>query len=504
MAVKADKPGKPDTKVEVAVVAAPALDWRGLRLWQIQPIRDALVLVGIVGLIYIGYLCSIVTVPMLLALMLAYLFEPAIAWVTRRYRWVSRQGAAVAIIVLAVVLVVVPVTVGLGFAVVQGTSLVGTVARNTGLVVTSVRAETPQERAEASARLPRSLQDVGRWLSELRTEVEAFRALRGEQASPPPSAPVPPPGAPIEGSTLVPVPDPALAIPEADAERAAVQPLAPERVARRDRDFPEWKVRLYEGLEWTIGWVQHNAQALAKHVGEQALGTGVVAFGAVVAGVTKIGFLVFTAFLTAFFFYFFSTSYGAVLDFWEDLIPERKRHRVIDLVRQMDRVVAGFVRGRITICFILAVYMTIAYWLIGVPTPLVLGPAIGLLFVVPFVHVIGVPIAIVLMAIEPGGGMGWQQQWWWIVFAPVAVYVGAQLLDDWLLSPLIQGKTTGMDTPTILFASFAGGALGGVYGLLLAIPVAACIRILLKEVFWPRFRAWGKGKERDFLPIGRE
>jgi len=108
------------------------------------------------------------------------------------------------------------------------------------------------------------------------------------------------------------------------------------------------------------------------------------------------------------------------------------------------------------------------------------------------------------MGIVRGGGMGWQQQWWWIVFAPVAVYVGAQLLDDWLLSPLIQGKTTGMDTPTILFASFAGGALGGVYGLLLAIPVAACIRILLKEVFWPRFRAWGKGKERDFLPIGRE
>ncbi len=60
-----------------------------------------------------------------------------------------------------------------------------------------------------------------------------------------------------------------------------------------------------------------------------------------------------------------------------------------------------------------------------------------------------------------------------------------------------------MDTPTILFASIAGGALMGVYGLLLAIPVAACLKILLRELFWPRFKAWSEGEEKDFLPIGR-
>jgi predicted PurR-regulated permease PerM len=84
------------------------------------------------------------------------------------------------------------------------------------------------------------------------------------------------------------------------------------------------------------------------------------------------------------------------------------------------------------------------------------------------------------------------------------VYVCAQLLDDWVLTPTIQGKTTDLSIPLILFASIAGGALAGIYGLLIAIPAAACLKIVLDEVVWPKFKAWAAGRERDFLPIGRE
>jgi len=50
-----------------------------------------------------------------------------------------------------------------------------------------------------------------------------------------------------------------------------------------------------------------------------------------------------------------------------------------------------------------------------------------------------------------------------------------------------------------------GGKLKGPDpGVLIAVPVAACLKILLKEVFWPRFQAWAEGRERDFLPIARE
>ncbi|MEC9373374.1 MAG: AI-2E family transporter, partial [Planctomycetota bacterium] len=62
-----------------------------------QPVRDVLVGLAIFGLLYLGYVLSVVTVPLLLALALAYLLEPVVKWLARR-RWISRQGAAAGLI----------------------------------------------------------------------------------------------------------------------------------------------------------------------------------------------------------------------------------------------------------------------------------------------------------------------------------------------------------------------------------------------------------------------
>ena len=166
---------------------------------------------------------------------------------------------------------------------------------------------------------------------------------------------------------------------------------------------------------------------------------------------------------------------------------------------QMDKVIAGFVRGRLTICFLLIVYYTLAYWVIGVPAWLVVGPIVGLLTLLPYAAGIGIPIAMLLLWLDPSAGL--RGEWYWIIGAPLAVHGFQQVMDDYFLTPKIQGDATGMDTPSILFASIAGGVLAGFYGLLLAIPVAACVKILLKELFWPRFRAWARGEKDDPLPI---
>ncbi|MDX2118328.1 MAG: AI-2E family transporter, partial [Planctomycetota bacterium] len=94
-------------------------DWKRLHLWQMQPVRDVLVLGAVFGVLWLGYSLSIVTVPMLIALALAYLFEPLVAWVTRK-RFASRGGAAAIIILLAAVLIIGPAVIGLTFGVAQG------------------------------------------------------------------------------------------------------------------------------------------------------------------------------------------------------------------------------------------------------------------------------------------------------------------------------------------------------------------------------------------------
>src|SRR5690606_7594610 len=116
---------------------------------------------------------------------------------------------------------------------------------------------------------------------------------------------------------------------------------------------PDRELDAYVMLDIAIAWIQNNAAAIGQALGRQALGTGAGAITAVWRSVNTVIGLGLTLFLTIFFFYFFSTGYGRVLAFWERLIPERKKGRVIDLLRQMDIVIAGFVRGRLTISAIL-------------------------------------------------------------------------------------------------------------------------------------------------------
>jgi predicted PurR-regulated permease PerM len=490
-------------------------------------VRDAMMIAGVIGLLYLGKVLSVVTVPMLLALLLAYLFEPLIrrAIVTRH---VSRQGAALAIIVLAGLLILIPLVVGSVVGIAQTATLAGNIAQKSGDLLKSIDEQaTESERLSARSRLQGSFWT---WssdnLNELREQIRDYRLHRdtvrsrthsgSDRPKSPITEPQPanPPRSPTQNESKAVDPearandgankdqeDPAVPEPGANPPESTPEINTDDPHALRDAyDMPAWKEQLYGVLDASIVWLRTNSSQVAQTLGKQAIGGGAQILQSAIGVLKSLGFVVFGAFLTAFFFYFFSTGWGRVLEFWEGLIPERRKGLVIDLLQKMDRVIAGFVRGRLTICFILSIYMTIAYALIGVPSAFVLGPIVGLLFIVPFAHVIGVPIAMLLMSLQPSE-IAWQNEWWWIVFAPLGVYMGAQFFDDYILSPMIQGKATNMDTPTILFASLAGGALGGVYGLLLAIPVAACIKILAQEIFWPRFRDWAQGKKPDFLPI---
>ncbi|MEM1424844.1 MAG: AI-2E family transporter [Planctomycetota bacterium] len=258
--------------------------------------------------------------------------------------------------------------------------------------------------------------------------------------------------------------------------------------------------RLGQRLVRSVGsWFDENRGSIGAEIGTGAveIGSWLVSFLARLAG-TLFG-LGFGAFLVLFFFFFFSTGLGQVKRFFERLVPRQNRKTVFSLASQMDAVIAAFIRGRLTIMAILATLFVVGYWLIGVPAPLLLGIGVGILSAVPYLSLVGVPVSIILMALEPG--TGFQASWWWIVGAPIGVYMIVQATDDYIWTPLIQGKATDMDTPTILFAVLGGGVLFGIYGVLVAIPVAACLKILIREVVWPKVVEWVEGRSKDPLPI---
>jgi predicted PurR-regulated permease PerM len=474
-------------------------EWRTVHFWQVQPIRDVMLIALLLGLLYLGYVLSIVTVPLLLAVLLAYLFEPTIARITRLGggRVFSRRTTVLGLIVGLVVLVALPVLAGVGYGVLQGAGFVNQQARNVRWLWASV--EHPEDETLRQMLPGPAWKQARDWLVELKAESDRARdqerqRLRGKSA--PRQAPPPAPGSGPPAADPAEPAAPSTGPPTGEPEGAAAERGPSPGVLEAPRPNPA-AVQVYRMLESLVAYLEEHSDALTLEVAQT--GAGAVGLALEVAG--RIGFVLFGAFLTMFFFYFVATSWSRVVLFLRNLIPVASRDRVVGLVRQMDEVIAGFVRGRLTICAIFVVYYTLAFWAIGVAMPLVVGPLVGLLCLVPYASMLSVPLGIGLGFVEPGL-FAFQREWWWVVGAPVVVYLLSQVLDDYVLTPRIQGNATGMSMPMILFASLSGGVLAGFYGLLLGIPVAACLLILVREVVWPRFREWTEGRARDPLPMG--
>lgn len=429
-----------------------------MHLWQIQPVRDVLLLLGVFGILYVGYLLSPLTVPILLALLLAYLFEPLVQRLTR-ISWVNRSMVAIAIIVAAFVLVVVPAAIGVGYGALSAASSVENAARQAMAVQRVVRSEDPSQGLD-------ELKGVWRTAAEYALEVLEERRLRR--------------GGEVEIA--------------ADLDGAEEDPYE----VLLDDAVPAGQRIVVSGIIYAVDWSEANWQAIR----DQLIRGGLTLLRTTLGGVKAVGLFGFGLFLTAFFFFFFCVGFGKLLSFTEQFIPREHHQRTIELLKKMDGVVSGFVRGRLTICVIQCVLFSVGYLIVGVPAAVIVGIGVGVLALVPYLALVGIPVSIVLMALDPGEGF--RGAWWWIVLAPTAVYVITQALDDYVLTPMIQGKATGLDTPTVLFCALAGGILAGFYGLLIAIPVGACVKILLTELVWPRVLEWARGERADPLPIGED
>jgi len=459
-------------------------EWARLHLWEIQPVRDVLLFLAILGVVWIGYRISIVTVPLMLALALAYLFEPLVRRFAKGSR-VRRRIAAGGLIFAVLVLVVVPAVLGLIWAVTSGFSVATNFQQRLVTMRRIVYQQAPPSQEELDTLGSELWQDMALMLREPRAQ----DAPQPENAQPPNTPPTPAVD-PISASANSQSP---VASDDHTGESAEPAPLGPP--APRE-GITSMRGLVKAGAEYLWYWAEHNEQWLKENAPKK----GLVALRFFASGAKTLGFIAFGGFLTAFFFFFVCTGYQRVLSALGEMIPDKARPQTMHLLTRMDRVVAGFVRGRLTICVILSVLFTIGYTLIGAPLPLVLGVATGMLSIVPYLAIVTIPVTILLMFIGPSAGI--RGEWWWIMGAPIVLYYTVQSLDDYVLNPMIQGKHTDMDTPSILFASIGGAALLGIYGLLIAIPLAACIKILWLEVAMPRIQAWKRGQTSDPLPIG--
>ncbi len=186
-------------------------------------------------------------------------------------------------------------------------------------------------------------------------------------------------------------------------------------------------------------------------------------------------------------FFFFTWKLGPMQVWAADFIPVSKRKKTFKLLSKMDASVSAYIRGRLIQAAILSLILSIGWLVCGVPYWLLLGLAGGVLGLLPYLAVVTWPLAVGLALLD-AVTVGDSVNWWMVLLWPSLVYFVAQFVDGWVVEPIVQGTATDLDPLTVLLVVLAGGTIAGLVGLILAVPVAACIKILLSDVVLPKMR----------------
>lgn len=154
------------------------------------------------------------------------------------------------------------------------------------------------------------------------------------------------------------------------------------------------------------------------------------------------------------------------------LVPRRHRDIAQSYVSEVSAVFARYLRGLAVLSILNGVATGVLLALLRVPSALVIGIIAGVLYSVPY---IGAMLTIVITAAAAfvGGGVPM------MLGAVGASIVLHQIIFDQMISPRLLGKTVGLHPILSIVALLAGNLLLGIIGMILAVPVAACIQILV-------------------------
>lgn len=249
--------------------------------------------------------------------------------------------------------------------------------------------------------------------------------------------------------------------------------------------FPEWLAvaRRYlenpsvrSALDSLAAQAQDFAGQLAPSL--KAAGAGLYGFFAFVASVAIIPVYLF--------FFLLSGDSDPTRRLGDHLPFLRPGHRddVVFLVREFLAIIVAFFRGQLLIGLIMGVLLALGFSVAGLRFGLALGLIIGLLNIIPYLgSILGLAVALPLAFLQPGGGLG-------LTAVVLGVFIAVQMIEGWLLTPRIMGERTGLHPVAIIFAVFFWGqALGGVLGMLLAVPLTAFF-----------VTAWRLARRKYFLP----
>ncbi len=185
---------------------------------------------------------------------------------------------------------------------------------------------------------------------------------------------------------------------------------------------------------------------------------------------TVFSFLTSVAIIPIYLFFFLLSSGDPTKNLGDQLsfLRQGVRDDIVFLIREFIAIVVSFFRGQLIIGLIMGALLAAGFSIIGLKSGLFIGLMLGVLNIVPYLGtIIGLGVALPLAFLQPGGGPS-------LVGLVLAVFILVQNIEGWYLTPKIMGDRTGLHPVTIIVAIFFWGtALGGILGMVLAIPLTA-------------------------------
>jgi predicted PurR-regulated permease PerM len=155
-------------------------------------------------------------------------------------------------------------------------------------------------------------------------------------------------------------------------------------------------------------------------------------------------------------------------------LPEQMRPDVQAMASLIDDVLSAYIRGQLLLVLFVGGMATIALFIIGVPFALILGIIAGMFEVLPYIGPIlgAIPAVLVALLSDPISAL-------WVAIA----FFGIQQVENLILVPRIAGQSVKLHPAAVMVVLVIGNELAGLFGMLLAVPIAAIIRDMFKYLY---------------------
>ena len=260
-------------------------------------------------------------------------------------------------------------------------------------------------------------------------------------------------------------------------------PLVQSEVTQLARRLPELALGLYDqvapwlrdrfgiDLQFDLATIK---QLITDHLSSAQTVTLKLLSGVKAGGTVLLGLLINLALIPVVMFYLLR-DWNRIVARFDDLLPRRWLPRVHTIAREIDRVLAEFLRGQLAVMGVLAVYYAVALSIAGLQFALPIGILTGLLVFIPYVGFgLGLILGVFAALLQWSGWPGF--------VAVLAVYGVGQLLENYVLVPWLVGDRIGLHPLAVIFALLAFGELFGFAGVLLALPVSAALLVGLRHL----------------------